>query len=151
VPANVVYCPIDFERTSLAEALATSSLDLGDPTFFSWLGVTQYLTTEAIDSTLRFISTGPKGGEIVMEFILPPDSWTPEEEGYLTQVVQRVAETGEPWLTYSTPKEISERLSQLGFSGVFHLTPEDAVTRYFGNRSDGLRPPHYVRLLRAEV
>src|SRR5262249_25705561 len=118
---------------------------------FSWLGVTQYLTKEAIDSTLRFIAARPKGSEIVMEFILPPDSWTPEEKGYLTQVVQRVAETSEPWLTYFTPEEISERLRQLGFSGVFHLTLEGAVARYFRNRPDGLRPPHHVRLLRALV
>jgi methyltransferase (TIGR00027 family) len=151
VPANVVFCPIDFERTSLAEALATSSLDLGAPTFFSWLGVTQYLTNEAIDSTLRFISSMPKGSEIVMEFIVPPDSWPPEEKGILTQTVQWVAENGEPWLTFFTPEKMSDQLILLGFSEVTHLTPEDARVRYFSNRPDGLRPPHYVRLLRAVV
>ena len=150
VPTNVAYCAIDFERTSLAEALATSSLDLGAPTFFSWLGVSQYLTREAIDSTLRFISSMPKGSEIVMEFILPPDSWTPEKN-YLTQVVRPVAETGERWQTYFTPEEISERLTLLGFSRVSHFTPEDAVARYFVNRLDGLRPPDYSRPLRAVV
>jgi methyltransferase (TIGR00027 family) len=151
IPANVVFCPIDFERTSLEQVLAKSSLDLGARTFFSWLGVTQYLTKESIDATLRFVLSTPKGSEIVMEFILPPDSWTPEENGYLTQVVQRVAEIGEPWLTFFTPEEISEQLTLLGFSGISHLTPEDATARYFAKRSDELRPPHYVRLLRAVV
>jgi methyltransferase (TIGR00027 family) len=151
VPANVVFCPIDFEHTSLAEALAKSSLDLGAPTFFSWLGVTQYLTNEAIDSTLRFVSSMQKGSEIVMEFIFPPDSWAPEENDYLAQRLQRVTQIGEPWLTYFTSEEISEHLALLGFSRVSHLTPEDAVARYFANRSDGLRPPHYSELVRAVV
>jgi methyltransferase (TIGR00027 family) len=70
VPANVEFLPIDFEHRSLAEGLAASSLDRRAPTFFSWLGVTQYLTREAIDSTLRFLLSMPRRSEIVMEFII---------------------------------------------------------------------------------
>jgi methyltransferase (TIGR00027 family) len=151
IPANVEFCPIDFEHSSLAEGLATSSLDHRAPTFFSWLGVTRYLTKEAIDSTLRFILSMARGSEIAMEFILPPDSWTSEETGYLTRVLPTATAIGEPWLTYFTPEEMSEHLTRLGFSRASHLTPEDAVARYFVNRHDGLRPPHYVRLIRAAV
>jgi methyltransferase (TIGR00027 family) len=151
VLANVEFCPIDFERTSLAEGLATSSLDHRAPTFFSWLGVTQYLTKEAIDSTLRFILSMPRRSEIVMGFVLSPDSWMPEVVGFLTQVVRRAGELGEPWLTFFTPSEISDHLMELGFSHVSHLTPEDAAARYFINRHDGLRPPHYARYVRATV
>jgi O-methyltransferase involved in polyketide biosynthesis len=131
VPANVEFCPIDFEHRSLAEGLATSSLDHRAPTFFSWLGVTQYLTKEAIDSTLRFLLAMPRRSELVMGFVLPPDSWRPEEVNFLTQVVRRAGELGEPWLTFFTPNEISDYLMDLGFSHVSHLTPEDAAARYF--------------------
>jgi methyltransferase (TIGR00027 family) len=151
VPPNVEFVPIDFERVSLADGLAASSLDPRVPAFFSWLGVTQYLTREAIDSTLRFILSMPRGSELVTEFILPPGSWTREEAEFLTRIVQMVAELGEPWLTYFTPAEISGHLLQLGFSRISHLTPEDAAVRYFLNRRDQLRPPHHLGLLRAEV
>jgi len=151
VPANVEFCPIDFEDRSLADGLATSSLEHRAPTFFSWLGVTQYLTKEAIDSTLRFPLSMPSRSEIVMEFIVPPDSWTPEEVGFLTQIVPFAAEIGEPWLTYFTPEEMSEHLMKLGFPHVSPLTLEGAAARYFVDRHDGLRPPHYVRLIRAAV
>ena len=151
VPANVEFAPIDFEHQSLAEGLAASSLDHRAPAFFSWLGVTQYLTREAIDSTLRFVLSMPRRSELAMEFIVPPDSWTPEEAGFLTMVLPAVADIGEPWLTYFTPAEISAHLLKLGFSSVSHLTTEDAAARYFPNRRDGLRPPHYVNLLRAIV
>jgi hypothetical protein len=125
-------------------------LDSRVPTFFSWLGVTQYLTKAAVDSTLHVLLSMPRRSELAMEFILPPDSWTPEEADFLTQVVHLALEIGEPWLTYFTPDEIFEHLLKLGFSHVSSLTPEDAAARYFVNRQDGLRPPHYVRLLRAE-
>jgi O-methyltransferase involved in polyketide biosynthesis len=93
----------------------------------------------------------PKRSTIIIEFILPPDSWTPDEKDFLQVVPKFAAEAGEPWLTYFTPDEISERLTGLGFSRISHLTPDDAVGRYFMNRQDGLRPPDYVRLLQADV
>jgi methyltransferase (TIGR00027 family) len=151
VPANVEFCSIDFEHTSLSEGLATSSLDHRATAFFSWLGVTQYLTKEAIDSTLRFLLSMPRRSELVLGFVLPPDSWRPEEVNFLTQVVRRAGELGEPWLTFFRPNEISDYLMDLGFSQVSHLTLEDAAARYFVNRHDGLRPPHYGRYVRATV
>jgi methyltransferase (TIGR00027 family) len=48
LPANVEFCPIDFEHRSLAESLTTFSLDHRAPTFFSWVGVTQYLSKEQL-------------------------------------------------------------------------------------------------------
>jgi methyltransferase (TIGR00027 family) len=151
IPANVEFVPIDFEETSLAEGLAASSLDNRSSAFFSWLGVTQYLTNEAIDSTLRFILSMPRGSQLVMEYIIPPNSWTTDEADFMSRVLKLVVESGEPWLTYFTPDQISDHLLKLGFRRISHLTPENAATRYFQNRQDGLTPPDYVRLLRADV
>src|SRR5260370_7354668 len=68
VPANVKFCPIDFERMSLAEGVSQSSLDRHKTTFFSWLAVTHYLTREAIDSTLPFILSIPKVSHLLTWF-----------------------------------------------------------------------------------
>jgi methyltransferase (TIGR00027 family) len=151
VPANVEFCPIDFERVSLAEGLAKSSLDRDSAAFFSWLGVTQYLTRSAIDVTLRFVRSMPKGSELVTEYILPPDRWSPDELQYLDLVVEAVKELGEPWLTYFTSEELSDHLRELGFSDAKTLTPEIALARYFAGRGDELRPPNYGGLIRAWV
>src|SRR3546814_4322632 len=53
---NVAYCPIDLERDDLAEALCQAGLDRSRPTFFSWLGVSPYLTRAANLKTIDFIS-----------------------------------------------------------------------------------------------
>lgn len=56
IPDNVTFCPLDFERTSLQEGLGAVAFDPQVPTFFVWLGVTQYLTSEAIAATLQLCS-----------------------------------------------------------------------------------------------
>ena len=51
-PENLIFVPVDFERTTLAEALTATEFDT-KPTFVSWLGTTYYLTRDAIAATLR--------------------------------------------------------------------------------------------------
>ena len=45
-----------------------SGIHLDQPTFFSWLGVTQYIDREATDATLEFIAGQPHGSEVVFDF-----------------------------------------------------------------------------------
>jgi methyltransferase (TIGR00027 family) len=47
VPRNVTLVPVDFEKISLAAGLTQAGLDFATPTFFSLLGVSQYLGEEA--------------------------------------------------------------------------------------------------------
>jgi methyltransferase (TIGR00027 family) len=51
---NVTFVPIDFETTSVQQALAAKDFAFEAVTFCSWLGVTQYLTTAA--SRRRWLS-----------------------------------------------------------------------------------------------
>jgi methyltransferase (TIGR00027 family) len=64
IPANVAFAPVDFERVSLQEGLAAAGLDFKVPTFFSSLGVTQYVTADAFDRTLKFVLSLPHANEI---------------------------------------------------------------------------------------
>jgi hypothetical protein len=69
IPTRLRYVPIDFERETLSEGLAAAELNLNAATFFSWLGVTQYLTSEAVLSTLQQIgqtaAPGARVGQLV--------------------------------------------------------------------------------------
>jgi O-methyltransferase involved in polyketide biosynthesis len=51
---------IDFETTSLREGLAAGGFDFRVRSFFSLLGVTPYLTAEAMESILRFVRALPQ-------------------------------------------------------------------------------------------
>jgi O-methyltransferase involved in polyketide biosynthesis len=118
------------------------------PVFFSWLGVTMYLTEDAVDQVLRTVASLPRGTEIVLTFATPPD---PLEEPARLSFAQRAAEVGEPWITFFTPEALEERLRSSGFTRVTFLTPELARERYFGQRSDGLEPPRRVSVVSAVV
>src|SRR6478752_8327811 len=50
VPDTLTFAPVDFERESLGDGLARAGFRNDRPAFFQWLGVTPYLTREAISS-----------------------------------------------------------------------------------------------------
>ncbi len=68
-PAQLRFVPCDFETTSIAEALAGSGFASQEPCFISWLGVTQYLTREAVTETLRWAGERPAGSELVLTYL----------------------------------------------------------------------------------
>src|SRR6202046_5021943 len=65
VPATITFVPIDFEKQTLEAGLEHSGLDLNSAAFFSWLGVTPYLTREACMTTLGFIAKMPPSSGVV--------------------------------------------------------------------------------------
>ncbi len=61
IPASLKFVPVDFEQQTLADGLEKGGFESGSPAFFSWLGVTPYLTRESCMATLRFIAQMPAG------------------------------------------------------------------------------------------
>jgi methyltransferase (TIGR00027 family) len=71
LPSNLTFIPLDFEQHTLADGLPAGGHRPELPTFFSWLGVTQYLTAEAVFTTLRYVASLAPGSEIVFQYFLP--------------------------------------------------------------------------------
>ena len=151
-PANVEYCPIDFERTTLTEGLASASLfDIHAPAFFSWLGVNQYLTHSAIEATSRFVLSLSVLSRIAFTFVLQDTCLDGEDLWIARMLASSTISSGEPWLSRFDPQALQQWLFELGFSNVFYLSPTRASGRYFGRRTDGLRAPIYEQLMCALV
>ena len=148
-PRNVVFAPVDFETTTLSQALPAAGVDVTAPAFFSWLGVTMYLTEEAVDRVLRDVAQLPRGTEIVLTFATPPDP--ARDEPASETFSERAAEVGEPWITFFTPEALEARLRSFGFAAVTFLTPELARELYFHHRADGLEAPRRVSVVSAVV
>jgi methyltransferase (TIGR00027 family) len=138
IPANVSYVAIDFAHTSLADGLAASEFALDAPAFFSWLGVMMYLDEGAIDAVLRFVAARPAGSELAFSFAHAGAAPNGGAEA-------RATAAGEPWLSRFEPDALARKLEEHGFSAVTMLTAERAA-RYFGPRSDALRPPERVAI-----
>src|SRR6266581_5992066 len=56
-PPNLTFVPLDFEQQTLGEVFPASGYRREEPAFFSWLGVTRYLTEGAIFKTLHEIAS----------------------------------------------------------------------------------------------
>ncbi len=150
-PPNLVAVPVDLEDCRLGERLAAFGFDPRRPAFCSALGLTQYLGRAAIDSALGFAASLASGSEIVFSFVPPPDELNAEDAGFARRALERVAALGEPWRTQLRARELVRQLRALGFSDVFHLTPQAAAARYFADRQDGLRTPGYEQMMCATV
>jgi methyltransferase (TIGR00027 family) len=139
LPENAVFANIDFEQESLCDGLLRYRISMGEPTFFSWLGVTMYLKEDAIDAVLSSVALFPAGSEIVLTFRMPSDSPSP--------LAQRVASLGEPWITYFEPEALEAKLRGLGFSKVEFLSPVEAKERYFRQHPEDLPVPRRTNIL----
>jgi methyltransferase (TIGR00027 family) len=151
IPASLTFVPIDFEQQPLAEALAGSGLDTAQPAFLSWLGVTMYLSQEAVMRTLTWVSSLAPGSEIVFEYMPAPDSLPARSRLAVSALAERAAAVGEPWLAYFDPAELQRALDQLGFAPVEDFGPDQAFERYCRGRPDGLRSGSASHLMRARI
>jgi methyltransferase (TIGR00027 family) len=150
-PANVVYAAFDFEREALVDGLARAGFNPAKPAVFAWLGVTMYLTLEAIERTLRAVASLPEGTEIVLDYSAPTTEFPEAIRAYIDKARAALADVGEPWLSFFTPADMGRLLAQTGFSEIENLSGIDMAARWFEGRSDGLQPTPLSNVVRARV
>jgi methyltransferase (TIGR00027 family) len=138
-PPSVTYAPVDFERQTLSEGLRLAGFDSAKPAFFSWLGVTMYLTEEAVMSTFGFVASTPPGGGVAFDYSVPRSSLSLFGRMALDVVSRRVAAAGEPFRTFFAPALLAERLRGMGFASIEDLGADEINARYFKDRPDKLR------------
>jgi O-methyltransferase involved in polyketide biosynthesis len=126
-------------------------MDLTGPTFFSMLGVSQYLTELALDQTLRFILSLPRHSELVFTLVASDAVFPADDVALAKAFSDQFAAIGEPWLSRFAPDQLEAKLTAMGFSKVFHLAPEAANHRYFQDRRDGLSASFLEQMMRATV
>ncbi len=150
-PSSLTFVAIDFDRTTLAEALGKVLFRQDEPAFFSWLGVTMYLEEESIMSTLRFIASLAPGSGVVFDYAVLSSLLSPREQKAMEVLSGRASEGDEPWKTFFDPASLATMLHSLGFSEVEDHGPKQLNERYLSGRTDGLRKSGVARLVCAGV
>jgi O-methyltransferase involved in polyketide biosynthesis len=89
--------------------------------------------------TMKMIAACAKGSEVVFSFSVPDEHLGDAELASRRRSMQRMAQAGEPWITFYDPPVLERRLRELGFSRTVLLSPAEANRRYFADRRDGLR------------
>jgi methyltransferase (TIGR00027 family) len=151
-PPNLHFCSTDFERESIASSLFRSRYDPAIPTFFSWLGVTMYLTREAISNTLKSIRTmAAPGSEIVMDYVASAVFHPENQSPAMRAAFNRAQSFGEPLISGFDPRTLPEELAALGFELLEDLDREGQEARYFAGRADGRRPVEFTHFAHARL
>jgi methyltransferase (TIGR00027 family) len=150
-PDWVTYAPVDFEHETLRDGLARAGFDFAAPAMFAWLGVTPYLTREAVMNTLSFIASLAKGSEVVFDYAEPTHDHNETQRAHFEAMAARVAAAGEPFRSFYLPEPLARDLKALGFSLAQDWDAEALNARYFRDRPDGLKLRGSGHLMQARV
>ena len=139
---NVTYVNIDFSYQSLTDQLTGAGFDQEKSTIFTLEGVSQYITKEAVSSTIKELAslTRDTNSIFFMSYVDELLDKNPEAcfgEGYpnpakkASLIKGLSAKVGEPWISFYSCAEIEDLLSQNGYSIQENVTLEDLNSLYF--------------------
>ena len=124
VPDNLIFVPVDFAKDSLTERLTAAGFDPSVKSFFSWLGVTYYLSAEAIDKTLAELSSLCVDGSTLV-FDYPDENFFDASEKRVQNTIMMAKAGGEPMQSAFSYGELEKLLETHGFLIYELLTPDD--------------------------
>ena len=103
----------------------------GVPTFFTWEGVTQYVSRQAVEDTLAFVGSvaGP-GSRIAFSYILRGVIEGTDAAEVDRRVMARARKGGSPWRTGFGPEEVPAVLERHGLRLTEEVGGEDYRRRY---------------------
>ena len=124
IPDNLTFVPVDFTRDSLLKSLITNGFEPKTKSFFSWLGVTYYLSAEAINKTLGELSSLCADGSTLV-FDYPDENFFDAGEKRVQNTIMMAKAGGEPMQSAFSCKELEKLLEKHGFLIYELLTPDD--------------------------
>ena len=139
---NVTYVSVDFNHQSLKQQLLDAGLDQNKSTIFTLEGVSQYITKEALNSTLKELAVlnQNSNSKIFISYVnklIEDDPKACFGLGYSNPekavkfITNGSAKVGEPWISFYSAKEIEDLLSQNSFTLIENRTLDDLNSKYF--------------------
>ena len=96
-----------------------------------WLGVTPYLTEDAVFATLSELARLPGGVEVAFDYANPPHAIEEAAtRNFHREMAERVAASGEPFRCYFDTESAARPRPSLGFAEIEDLDRAALVGRY---------------------
>jgi methyltransferase (TIGR00027 family) len=140
LPPWLIFAPVDFEQDDVGEKLVAAGFQQNAPAFFTWLGVTPYLTQNAIGRTLDYISS-IRNSEVVFDYMEPPEGFSEELRQIEKARAEQLEKMGERSLSRFEPAGIATLLRSHGFCDLEDVDFDEIAAR-FGGAVQGLAPGH---------
>jgi methyltransferase (TIGR00027 family) len=149
-PTSLHFLPADLARESLGEVLSRSAFRAEEAAFFSWLGVTMYLTREANLASLRAIAAcAASGSELVFTYLDEAVFSLDHVPATFRELQEAVSAVGEPFISGFAPGRLSDDLRSVGFELAEDLQDVELVRRYDGTGINCLQATAQSHIARA--
>ena len=123
MPASVHLVPVDLERDDLVAALTAHGYRTDARTFFIWEGVTQYLTEDAVRTTLTALQGAPAGSRLAFTYVR--SDFIDGTNMYGAKAVyKRFRQRRQVWKFGVAPDEIDEFVGAYGWRLVEQAGPD---------------------------
>jgi methyltransferase (TIGR00027 family) len=143
VPEWLRFVPVDFESgESWWKGLESAGFEANRPAIVTSIGVSMYLTREAIAAMLRQVATLAPRSTFALTFLLPLYLADADVRPGLEAAANGAQASGTPFISFFTPAEMLTLARDSGFKEARHISAVQLTQRYFANRTDGLRPPN---------
>ncbi len=152
LPRHVTFVALDFEQRELGPALRAAGFDPKRAAFLLWEGVTNYLTAEAVDSTLRSVEgVASPGSRFVFTYVdsavLAPGHRSARD----ARLVATLQRAGEPWTFGLDPAELPAYLAARGLDLVQDVGTRELRARLMGPTGPHLEGYEFYRVAEARV
>lgn len=144
-PENLRFVAVDFERDDFVEKLGQAGFEFGRHSLVVWMGVTYYLTAQAMTRALCQIHTlGGVGMRFIFDYMLKEvvDGASPNREAL--KKARIAAKLGEPWLFGLNPATVGDYLAAFNFKLLKDYDAKDLHAKYCPERAT---PMNYIRIV----
>jgi methyltransferase (TIGR00027 family) len=151
LPDHVVYVPVDFEKQSLDTELKKAGYDLNSKTLFIWEGVTQYISKEANDYTIKYVAQAAPGSKIVFTYILKSFIDGRNIHKGIKTMYKLVVKRYKLWIYGLDPAKMRDYLSKYNLSLIEDIGSREMKERYMKKVNLGLDVFEIERIALAEI
>jgi methyltransferase (TIGR00027 family) len=139
---------VDFEHDDFVEKLTAAGFDQTRLSLIVWMGVSYYLTAQAMSKTLtQLTSTSSPGSRLIFDYILQSVIDRSSRNPMALIAARRVALVGEPWIFGLRPEEVADYLERFGFKLIRDYGPDELRQKYCPRR---FKPMDYARIVVCE-
>jgi methyltransferase (TIGR00027 family) len=151
VRADIRYVPKDFRQNGLADVLVDAGYDDTIPAVIVWEGVTNYLTAEAVDATLRWCSTAAPASLLIFTYVHRDVLTNPSKYVGTGNLARSLARSGEQLTFGIDPVELPTYLAERSLSLDTDIGASEYRRRYYGDQAHDMHGHEFYRVAIANI
>jgi methyltransferase (TIGR00027 family) len=151
LPRHVRFVATDFTQRDLQARMAAAGHAEGKRSLILWEGVTNYLTGEAVDATLRWCARSAAESLLLFTYVHSDLFARPEAFAGSQRLFASLEKVGERFTFGIHPGELPEFLARRGLLLLRDTGAAEYRERYFGEAAHRMRGHEFYRVALARV